>query len=769
MSLSRYILLLITLGALQPMALLAAEADKARDWECFPQPSGRAGLVCDIAEDSKGRIWIMSGSEMCYWDASAKKWSGNTVSAYSEVNKFFGGPKTGLYATQKIPPVEDKTKPDPIPKGNVLLLDSGDPTPVTQFIYDHDGSTPGFHVLGPNRFLNWCKGKIRIYANGKWTAYKTDIHQYGPILLEGGGQVTLLHNRKLYSIQADNKVKVIRIDPKIMAKPERYAMLGKRTVVVFERLQSVVQAFDIRTGKRVELKHVNALIAGRIVRALDSTPDGCLWVSVDASGETYPIIIRIAPDGAASMFEQAAGPEWPFKSSCTTIDADGTYWGITRNSVLRMRDGNIKQFDSRTDGSPTETCANYKGNDGSGLFCDSKGIIYVGGQAGKLYAYNQGESLTGAPPFQAVETAELSQPAWRVDHSIAKAWHIGDTILYTQHFKPAVTAVSASTGKPLFTMNLEGQHDPNNIWVDDSEEPGRFIICTRDKIFTLDAKSGEILATAITTHDNRIPPIGVLGGYIVPKGSKGETIVRMKSDGTQIWERKLDGVPHAPATERLSLLIVQTYESIHGVQTVAIDGETGEPVWAKITKGRGMGVVFMKDATNMVEVNSYIFPNATEIICRESISGEPLWTYDAKGGMCYQGPCLDPATDRIYSCLTDGSILCLNGKNGELAWKSTLPASPAIGNGLYSSASDFHVMFLLNDKLAVVGSDGMLYLLDAKSGRLLRRVKILEDIIQNGIRIETQILASGPWLINDLLIIPSRDHLRAYPLEDILE
>lgn len=759
---TRFITLCVIL--FHPIAIHAEEMNQTRYWECFPVTPGRASLVHNIAEDSKGRIWIMNGFSTHYWNATNKEWVSTTVEGSHHINKFYGGPETGLYATQKYKPVEEKPKTKPILKGDVVQLDAGDPKIVTQFIYDYEGGTPGFHVLGRDRFLNWCNGKIRIYAKGKWTSYKADLHQYGPTLLQGDGFVSLVYKHKMYVVGADNKIKGIKLDPKIIGKSQRYFMLGKQTAVVFEDGKSSVRAFHIRSGKEVELKKVNAMIQGGRIQSLDSTPDGCLWISVDIHNVENPKIIRVAPDGTPSVFEQSMGPEWPFKQMCTKIDAEGSYWCITPKSVLHMRDGQIKQFDSRADGSPAGTAANYKGNDGSSIFCDSRGIIYVGGETGQLFAYNRGESLTGATPFKPVKTVELGDPLWKVDVSISNAWYVDGMIFYSQHFQRTITAINATDGKPLFTLKLEREDDSKDLWVQDSAEPGRILVTTREKILTVDAKSGEILATVVTKHNNPTPPIGIEGGHIVPRGYEGDTIVKLKNDGTQVWERKLSDRPHLQPTERIGLLIVQLRGHSSSGGTVALDSDTGEIIWENKSNDLGQGLVFLKDPSHMVELNNSTITGTT-LVCRESITGKTVWTYSVKSSMSHQAPIVDTATDRIYFSLSNGGVHCVDGKDGKLVWNSSISATPARSSTGYISAADFHGMVLLKDKIAVVGTDGNLYLLDSDNGSLLRRFKILEDIVVNGMMTGTQYLASGPWVREGNLIIPSRNQIRAYPLK----
>lgn len=728
-----------------------------RYWEKFPEPPGRPEGFTEIGEDRHGGLWLISGWGTYFWNAPEKQWSEVQLRPGFRPEQLHGGRETGLYAVQS---GQDKHWCE------VFRLEDGAAKYVTRIYREAAHRSPGFRVAGKDRFINWGGGKLRIYADGKWIEQSADLPLYETRVLDTNRSVALYAKGWLYVVDRRNRVVVTPLETGIEPQVLKWAAWGRGRALVLQYDTPGVKEIDLATGRLSDSHTINQTLGKRPVYDLFSTPDGHMWVlAFDPALGSY-VLFLIRPDGTASLRAETAGIPWDnhqFSQSPRSAlqDQHGALWFASSDiGVYYLKEGRIHQFDSRIDNSPIDCRV---------LLQDRKGTIFAGANDG-LYAYNKGVSLTGRALQPLVPVSTLDFPVWKYRLSgsdrLHRAWRIGGLIVLLLRHENELTAIDPLDGSVRFSVPLSDT-EVKDAWVTQGGSQGELTLCLKDRLLGIDIETGTVLRTLECAWDPRIAPVAAGDDYILVKQYRGRGIYRVKPSGIDEWTCPLSGYVMTHPSTFGSLLLLQTRGDSYGKQaTMGLNSDTGKALWNDPLDAYGAGTAFAVDGRYCVETACYLAPKTTEawLIARNPRTGERLWHYRKSGTTVEHAPLLDPAGDRIYSTLGNGTILCLDGTDGTVVWETILPQAPARAPGAsywpYASC-----MLRAEETLAVVTVDGLLYLVDTVKGKVYRRIQLTEDTIRHGKRAGSQSLIAGPWIDGNLLIIPANNGVAAYSLE----
>ncbi|MCA1590610.1 MAG: PQQ-like beta-propeller repeat protein, partial [Acidobacteria bacterium] len=200
-----------------------------------------------------------------------------------------------------------------------------------------------------------------------------------------------------------------------------------------------------------------------------------------------------------------------------------------------------------------------------------------------------------------------------------------------------------------------------------------------------------------------IPPasrayLGFLTGSVIVASEDGTFAAYSSADGTQLWKLSVGGaLSFAPVFNGTSLLAATDKRRI-----TAISGE-GKVLWAFSSEGAITAVTLFSD-------HAIALGSDRGNILRVSDEGESEWNFRLGG----QTSLLEKTNRGIISASYDNFLYMLSG-GGRLVWKRRLPAR------ITNSA-------IINENFGVfaVASEGRLYLIDLKAGRILDQADLGE-------------------------------------------
>ena len=719
-----------------------------RFWEKFPTPPARATGISALGLDRRGDLWVMAGQGTYTWDAQEKKWSNPILGAGQYLTGLHGGIKNQLYATQR----GNKDH-----WGEIYSLERGRATYVTDFYYEVAHNRPGFYVSKDGRFINWGGNTLRVFAGGEWTEYPADLHQTGPLLFDGGNTVSLLFKNHLYTINRRNRITETEVD----VLGGRGALLGDDKAVVLKYGGRGVTILDLRSGDIVDSVNGALTLGQRSVYDLFSSSNGDVWIMAHDPGLSNYVLFRMKPDGTINMVPDTAGIPWDnqqFLQSPQSVVTDryGTMWFASfRIGVFTLKDGKIKQFDHRLDNSPGPCGVLLEGR---------RGIIYAGTGHG-LYCYNNGTPLTDKVPPVPPAPVLPGKSSWKHvplnSGEIRMAWLEHGLVLFVMRRGRTLVALDAQSGEVRFSIPISID-DAEQAWVSSGHE-SEIVVSLNDRILAIDTVTGVILRTMHSKRDGRIEPVAVGHDYVLSEQYRGSLISRVSLNDNNAWDCKLSGYLMTHTSLFGSTLLAQTRQGM----SYGININTGKQLWSDLVDAYGAGFAFADDARYCVETGRFLAPKTTEarIIARNPLTGRRLWQYQKSGTTVSHAPLIDVEADLIYSVLQDGTVVCLQGQHGDLVWETQLPrpprSAPAASYDPYHSCMTFSAGLL-----GISSDDHVLYLLDARDGRILRRIAVAKDHFRHGKRTGTSSIVAGPWLLHELLIIPSDTEISAHNIAD---
>lgn len=358
-------------------------------------------------------------------------------------------------------------------------------------------------------------------------------------------------------------------------------------------------------------------------------------------------------------------------------------------------------------------------------------------------------------------------PAWKRrlsgDDWLARVWYVDDLLLFVSMHGSGIQALDPRTGRTRFSIPAS-RGQIGSLWVSHGSRDGRLTACLSDRILVVESASGATARSVPCKRDHRIAPAPIEEDFVLVSQYQSTSLERVDALGSRSWTCRLPGYVMTHPSVCGSLLMVQTRGSSYGGQaTSGVDLETGKVLWSETVNAYGCGVVLADDARYSVEGDMWLAPNATEgrLICREPRTGTARWTYRKPQTTLSHTPVLDPVTDRVYAVLDDGTVVCVDGECGKTLWEQALPDRPL--RALNTSHYPYQSCLSLHDGLLLLtSSDATLYVLDVQTGEIRERIALTKDTFRHGARARREELVAAPWMVGDLLIVPSESGISAY-------
>jgi outer membrane protein assembly factor BamB len=161
-----------------------------------------------------------------------------------------------------------------------------------------------------------------------------------------------------------------------------------------------------------------------------------------------------------------------------------------------------------------------------------------------------------------------------------------------------------------------------------------------------------------------VPPVWD-NGWLLVCTKAGQLLVFRGTDGQQMWRRDLE----APARARPALALDRIYAPTADGRVVALQVETGEPLWERRIGGA---------PNDVLALDERIFVGSTDhfFYCLLAKGGEIDWRWRT-GADIIGRPIADGS--RVYFVALDNVLRALNQKSGSQQWMRPLPLRPAWG------------------------------------------------------------------------------------------
>jgi outer membrane protein assembly factor BamB len=229
--------------------------------------------------------------------------------------------------------------------------------------------------------------------------------------------------------------------------------------------------------------------------------------------------------------------------------------------------------------------------------------------------------------------------------------------------------------------------------------------------------------------------------------SAGETGIWAlhSQSGESLWH---SAIGHSDITPVLLNSIVftaaQLKENIDGSAFFMLSAETGATLSSHPLPGNPMGSMLADEKGNLfvaTAIGQVGVTRATDAGWAHSFSpqGTLLWSVKLPAMPLPEGLYVQNASVVVYT-LSNGSIIALNTQDGSTAWRSS------IGEALQTDAT---LIPSAKPRLAAVSMEGIVTILDAKTGEEKRRFAVEEG-------------ASYPLFHQDILYISTPYNIRAY-------
>jgi outer membrane protein assembly factor BamB len=155
------------------------------------------------------------------------------------------------------------------------------------------------------------------------------------------------------------------------------------------------------------------------------------------------------------------------------------------------------------------------------------------------------------------------------------------------------------------------------------------------------------------------------------------------------------------------------------------DGVSLETDWDPLALDGGVRITWVGDAgrgfSNIaiqgeLVVTMGAFDTIDHVVCLNAVSGEEIWRYSTETFSIY-GPQSTPTVDgdRIYAQATDGNLICLDMKNGELLWSKQLREDFDLREPRYG----FSASPVVDGKLLIVNASSRMICLNKRNGDLV--------------------------------------------------
>jgi outer membrane protein assembly factor BamB len=732
--------------------------EAGRYWEKFPQPPGRSTGVNRLGFDAGGVLWVMAGKGTYFWNADTKQWSESVMRSGSYLTRIYKRGQGGLYVT-------DKGDRDHWAK--VYLLGNGKREFLTEFYYAKPYDYPGFYACSDGRIVNWGGGLLKIYEDGKWIKHVVDLPHKGTAVVDGGDNIALCFAGSVYVIDSQNQLKENSFDSDSKARCEGALLGGNKAVFIRDGAKRVA-VVDLLTGEIVNSDEINSSIGKRELYDMFSTHEGDVYILARGDRELRSkVLYRVKPDSTVKMIRDTAGIPWvsnqfSYRPESVLTDKFGRIWLANHKSGLYfIENEKVKEFDPRIDGSPGPCKVLLEGPEGE---------IYVGTRSG-LYVYNNGVSLTGRKVPEYDKPVLPGEVVWTFkadennrDH-MRMAWQVDDLVLFFSRSPRVLTAIDCKTGKERFEISLSmGSAERIQLL---PGKKGEILISRKDHLSSIDAKTGKTLMTIKYKGDGKPKPVVVGNDYVIVRKDK-KSLCRVTSSGSNVWQYPLSNeIVNQPSLYGPCLLIqTKGFSDAGKALSTMIDIDTGEKLPYDTTNLDATEFTFADGADYCVNIKNFQSPTKTEaiLIAHDPSTGQKKWEFRRDKTVIYYNhkPVINVDTDLVYSVLLNGNVVCLKGETGEVEWETQLPCTPRLGHSDYYIETYENTIFLSGRLLMVSTKDHMLYVINAANGNIVKRMVITKDIQRHGKKTGIQHPLAGPWILQDLMIVPTGTDITAY-------
>jgi outer membrane protein assembly factor BamB len=549
----------------------------------------------------------------------------------------------------------------------------------------------------------------------------------------------------------------LRVEAYPGGRPARGALWGRTRMLLFEPDAQQLLAFDLDTGEPVNVDQIKARLPYRRLAGLVPADDGSVWVrAFDESRSTY-VLHRIFPDGEVTSPEQAVvlcREEGRFSrgTQATAAATDGSIWfALEDRGILRQKDGRVRLFDGRV-GFDLGGCRYLLEGFGGQIYAASSRAVYT---------YRPGPA-TGSEAAVRKPTV-LKEIAWRHEAEVSFGQQVEDRIILLNRRARVLPTLDATTGEQLVELKC-GPYLSDRAWFAPGRRPGEILMSDQKAITVIDGPSGEVRETTPYGLDYRIPPLPLDDDYLVGKGYRGSRLVRIDRQGNTIWECELPGYTMLQPAVYGAFAVVQTRGGSYGGQaTSGVDLNSGELMWTDTTNAYGRGAAFGDDAAYVVEADVWLSPKTTEgwLICRKPTTGEKLWHYRRASTTINHRPLVDQASNRVFAVFDRGEVVCLQAKDGRLAWGARLPEGP-YGSLNLSYVAYWPIMDRHHDWLMIVDRNRVLHMLDTDNGEYLAALALTTAFSRDGQTMEPVEILAMPRIVGDNLVVLTSKGVASY-------
>jgi len=769
------------------LAALATLAAPGRYWEKFPSPRGMWG-VGSIGVDADDGLWALCSGVLHCWDETGRKWvqrgpessdsredEDGDVYGRTEATLFSAGPRLYfLYRKTR------KTGDSPVAiyelrngrRRFVTAADVESPSPMSMWIC-RDG-----------RVLSWEGSRLTVWAEGTRREWNVELRPFGFVMLDTGEAVRIYANRKLYTLGDTNELVTTDVSGDVKRGVSEGVLWGKDRAILFQSKGLGVRALDLKTAQAVEMTAINQTLGRQCIYDAFAVRSGAVWLLTREHSAKTLACFELSAEGELRILPETTGLFFPTGSlrmlrTPVRADATGTVW-ITdpRGGTARWKHGVMQRFDPQGDVAP--------GN-GDAIVISQQGVVYVRTTTGRVYAYNQGMSLTGASPRKPIEFRALGPAVW--SHLPEdKKWfefprRIRDSILtYTDRKggqrDVSLVGLDPTTGKERFAVPWDENHRIPRISTPRfgvGHGMHELVMAKGDHIRVIDDRTGK------TLREIALPGAGhgagdgaselkwrsvVPGGqedYVVGGGAPG-TICRIDANGRELWRRILS--PQYSASVRrvdgagdiVAKYCLKRGREENDERLVGLGMASGNVRWTIAAPWRDLPLpTTTTRERDILELShgSTSGDGRCALLCRDPQTGRQRWTFQsADGALC--GVQIDPRTNQCFASFASSTVVCLDLATGKPKWETRLRMVPKTLDLTQSPAPPPNVVL-------VTGENCTLGVLDRDTGDPLAYFR-LGDVPghgQPGGALQDALLGHV-WLFGDTLVVARTTGISGY-------
>jgi len=366
-------------------------------WEAMPLPSSSYRSVYDLATDTDGALWIVTGSGVHRWDGErfAPPKTGKLSATSYYLTRFYGGGGRPLYLTRR-----------GSNKGEIRLyrLTAEGAKHVADVEQKSRSAAPPLYVARSGTVFHRGSGFVAVLADGAWQRHDAALSQRSSIVAEQAGAVHFFCQGNLHSYDGQwHQRGIVTVRLAAQGSPTG-TLLGADRLLAATTGDAGVAVYELPSLRPALPPAAREAFATRPVRDLFRLSDGSAVVCADEPEGGARGLHRLWPDGRVERLSGTEGIEWDTARSraygrSVLSASDGSLWlDLPHSGVARLEDGALRVFDWR----------DRLGSSGRGLAEGPEGRIYAAGRGG-LYVFLPDEPPGPPPPdLDLWETVELA-------------------------------------------------------------------------------------------------------------------------------------------------------------------------------------------------------------------------------------------------------------------------------------------------------------------------------------------------------------------------